>query len=757
MNNLYGFFSILISTSIFSNPIFAASDDLIDFIASRIQQRSYSSTSQYDEEEIPSNYEALSTWRNRDRFLSHLLDDEGINEEKALRYFSNEAIGIKRRSIYDRVYSDLLIDLYVPAWFIQNVLDQYIDAYSDAPKLFKLASNPADRRSMLEGYCSDPNKDYFRYLSSKVLDPYRNESDWYENISGLLEAEAKDQKNIEWLLENTNFSRTIIKTKFPQPDDRIKACRHIIKRDQYRIARLIEHMSPMPDGSYYTKLMITTQFPTILSREEELRRLRKLDIEYIQGIIDFFKDPSFSRSVVIEKFRSFFERQNEFYRLKQIIDISSPYMAFNELLSQISGYQSVLNSMRVEYKVVPSDDIERKAMDQAFWKEIADFIASTEAINPQASSAERKYFNVVKFLREKQVDDLIFKNDHVEDDEWGEIEEDLTDFAEGFDIEESSNWISTWFTRLMECKQSGTPKGKNFIRNRVKNIVAFLKTIDQEKAKLIIEKDIIDNAQNCSDRALSGLDNAEVMIKIVQARTIPETLGAIIQKFKKNVLEMILDRWKNEVVEEYLYLALLFNEYFALGLPTTKMAYAHFGNHKTFDEALRKFLQHIHYEGIINMIMSEAVWLKAVRGLVSINENTGQTPEEQRDRSLEFLEEQGHLSIDEYNQEIEKIDAVYRKAVEDPIREFTKKIFDESFLITGSKYNELNLEEVRFLVNEEYLVQSKKLEKIRDDAKKAVPRKDRDYFIRSFVDYASAERNFKEYEQKYGHLFPKEI
>lgn len=338
------------------------------------------------------------------------------------------------------------------------------------------------------------------------------------------------------------------------------------------------------------------------------------------------------------------EWEADLIRARALSEEGRPVAAYEILKDRVflfERYEHPLEAMRSGAALTPRNRAEKTAVKKAFWHKIHKAIEDQVSLNPDAEAGEQKYFNLLKFLTETQAPDIIIGADQINDDEWVELEGQTKQLAADVGFTEGdltgapshwgpgANWITEWFSKLMGCAQAGSDSGKNFLRNRAKKIVEYLQELkhaadedaevgegkNTDKIKLIIQKDIIDNAQNCADRALSGLDNAEVNIKLAKAETPEQALGVVVQKLKKSIIEIILDRRQQEIVEEYLYLALMFNKHLALGMPETEMLFARCGARKTFNEALGKILENVSYQGAVDMLLAEETWMEALKKL----------------------------------------------------------------------------------------------------------------------------------------------
>jgi hypothetical protein len=338
---------------------------------------------------------------------------------------------------------------------------------------------------------------------------------------------------------------------------------------------------------------------------------------------------------------------------------AAAYEVLKDRLFVFDGYHEPLEAMKQEAALAPRTTTEETAVKKAFWNKLHRFVESQTSLNPDAAGDAPKYFNVIKFLTETQAPDLVIGADPIDDAAWAALAEQTKQLAAdvGFDDDDlvgaASHWnprgnnlITQWFRLLMQCQQADSNSGRNFVRNRAAKIIQYLQELkdegdeSDEKIKLILQKDIIDNAQNCPDRALSGLDNAEVNIKLAEAASPEAALAAVIQKLKKSIIEVILDRTQHEIVEEYLYLALMFNKHLALGLPTTEMTYASCGARKTFDEALGKILENVHYQGAVDMLLAEESWMEALKRLSPEYAAAAANAMETRDTNTDASEEQ---------------------------------------------------------------------------------------------------------------------
>jgi|GEM_PF-3384012 len=339
---------------------------------------------------------------------------------------------------------------------------------------------------------------------------------------------------------------------------------------------------------------------------------------------------------------------------------AAAYEVLKDHLFLFDGYQEPLETMRQDAALEPRTAVEETALKKAFWNKLHRFVESQTSLNPDAAGDAPKYFNVIKFLTETQAPDLVIGANLIDDTAWAALAEQTRQLAAdvGFTdadlVGAASHWnprghnlITQWFKLLMQCQQAdNSAAGKNFVRNRAAKIIRYLQALkdagdeSDEKIKLILQKDIIDNAQNCSDRALSGLDNAEVNIKLAEAASPEAALAAVIQKLKKSIIEVILDRTQREIVEEYLYLALMFNKHLALGMPATEMTYAACGARKTFDDALARILENVHYQGAVDMLLAEESWMEALKRLSPEYAAAAENAMERRVANTEASEEQ---------------------------------------------------------------------------------------------------------------------
>lgn len=384
---------------------------------------------------------------------------------------------------------------------------------------------------------------------------------------------------------------------------------------------------------YYTQEAdrFEQQAATMREREEEVRRAEAARLER--------------------------ERQAEEARLEAERHAAEPaeagaYEALRDRLLALDGFQAPLEQMRHGARVTPGNDSEHRAVKEAFWKQVADHVEAQEALNPEAAEGERKYLNVIKLLSEKAVPDLEIGNEHINDHAWIDIRTNLQRLAEEVsvpdqvrvegELQNSRRQIGEWLGKLMEFYERTQQ-----LRNQVLKVLNYLRTLNndgagnREKAVHIFKEYIIENSTHCKDRALSGLENIETYMKIVNSPDAKTALGALIQLYKKQIIEQHLIQYfhvdehgnilrndrgeaipQGETVEKYLYLVLMLNQRLGLGIPNgTEMGYARCGAVKSFDTALRELSTALmNQDQLITFLQDNEIWQSILKDLPEYRE-----------------------------------------------------------------------------------------------------------------------------------------
>ncbi len=326
---------------------------------------------------------------------------------------------------------------------------------------------------------------------------------------------------------------------------------------------------------------------------------------------------------------------------QSVLKIMDNY-ALIDSIAKIDVDLNILDQMKKKAKLRHHDEDEEITLKKTFWKKIAGFIQNQEPI--RQGPTEKKYFNVIKFLTQRQNPNLAVGDEDIHDYFWEQLEIDVNTLASSSGLgrkdliglnlqidEVPINLINAWFFQLMRCRQAmkidengddlqPIPAGVKYIRNRTKAIVTYLCYLEMRgeygKIKELIKNNILENATDCPDAALIGLESFELGIKLENAGSdVYQAFGAIVQDYKKEIIESILEPGY-ESREEYLYLLLLFNHPLGLGLTFTQMHHQNLGARKTFDQALDLILQNLVYENIILALSLKKSWQEVLTRFV---------------------------------------------------------------------------------------------------------------------------------------------
>ncbi len=272
----------------------------------------------------------------------------------------------------------------------------------------------------------------------------------------------------------------------------------------------------------------------------------------------------------------------------------------------------------------------------------------------------------------------------IEDDDSSDADVERS-VAESEDTEEEegseSDRTSEWFAKTLLSKDASTPMGRVILMGRLIQLTAFLTDIaasedatQREHIKNMVRDHLVANSEACPDRAVSGLDDIEFDIHLFHSPNLDRAIHTLIRQYKRQVIrESLVSHEFAESVEEYLYLLLLLNKSFNLGIAFEGIHSAECGSRKPFDTAARLLMDSLSIEGFCHY--------------------ASRLPSFHR-----FL-----MLQPEYQEEMISI-VTEADGAEDRLSAFARSIVEpriyEQFVISGDKYQELspeNLDQLRTL------------------------------------------------------------
>jgi hypothetical protein len=383
----------------------------------------------------------------------------------------------------------------------------------------------------------------------------------------------------------------------------------------------------------------------------------------------------------------------------------------SDLLSQLSKaietrpYGNVLDVMQSNGELFNTTSKEESdsriaAMDHAFWTHYADLkLQQTEL---SVSTPLPQYTNLIKLIRDPgastifrldlstfdaledvldiaavkfkiSCDLLFFHRPGVEDDAPTTLGEILL-AATSREV----NLCMDWYAKVLASKDAQSIESKGTVVGRLIMISDFMNEAAisgdlerKEKVKSIITDNIIANAGECPDRAISGLDDVELAIVLYNAPNLEDAVHYLLRSYKKQLIrECLVDHKYFESAQEYVYLLLLLNQHFNLDVCSSGIWSGLCGSRKSFDIAARKLMENLSVDSFCHYLAKHTALRSFIRS---------QTEHQ-----------------DALNAAISDPDTA-EDAVYDYMRRLLTPYLHERFVITGDKYQELTPDDLKVL------------------------------------------------------------
>lgn len=282
------------------------------------------------------------------------------------------------------------------------------------------------------------------------------------------------------------------------------------------------------------------------------------------------------------------------------------------------------------------DDANKVYAAAAFWKAYATAKLQQVALNADQPDEIPAYLNLRAMIQGVGAQPVIIRGASIDTDGEAEIaavKSGLTDrvFARLFpyiqqlavneDGEITLRLIHThpqclqslgWFRKVLKSKDSATDSGKRMLLGRVKALSEYLQAnmptnaAGEHNVRRLVVEYILGNSQECEDRAVSGLDDVELDIHFSSVNTLEEALQIVLQLYKRQlIVDHLVSHEFAESAEERIYLELMLNSYFNLGVCPVDISSAPCGARKTFDAAVQKIMDTLSLEGFIGYIARE--------------------------------------------------------------------------------------------------------------------------------------------------------
>lgn len=173
-----------------------------------------------------------------------------------------------------------------------------------------------------------------------------------------------------------------------------------------------------------------------------------------------------------------------------------------------------------------------------------------------------------------------------------------------------------WFLKILVSKDAQTALGQSILIGRLVNVADFLNDLatsddlsKRARAKAMLEECAISNGGDCADRAIAGLDDMEFEMALFNAPNLEAALHFLVRQYKKHIIqECLVDHEYAESAEEYVYLLLLLNDHFNLGVSSRGLWSAQCGARKPFDEAARMLMENLTIEGVCHFIAKNSAF-----------------------------------------------------------------------------------------------------------------------------------------------------
>lgn len=171
-----------------------------------------------------------------------------------------------------------------------------------------------------------------------------------------------------------------------------------------------------------------------------------------------------------------------------------------------------------------------------------------------------------------------------------------------------------WFSKVLTSQFLASRFSQHAVKSRLIQVSTFLcntlaEASPEIKARLIsmVQSCILNNADDCPDRALSGLDDFEVEVQLFYADSIEEVINVLLRLYKKQMIrDYLVSHEFAESAEEYVYLVLLLNDSLNLGAINLGLSSAACGARKTYDVAIRGIISNLSFDGFVCYVARNA-------------------------------------------------------------------------------------------------------------------------------------------------------
>jgi hypothetical protein len=361
-------------------------------------------------------------------------------------------------------------------------------------------------------------------------------------------------------------------------------------------------------------------------------------------------------------------------------------------------YGEILDRMRSEGGLLIEDDDDaetnerRDAIAHAFWANYFDVKLKQE---PLPGSGERQLFtNYLALILDPKAQKI--ERLTIEDDEerleiasvkfriscdllFAEINPELLDnWMANAVLREISSDVSKcmeWFIKILLSKDARLPQGRSLLVGRLVQVSDFLNALAtsddrgiRARGKDMLTACVIANGGECPDRAIAGLDDMEFDMALFNASNLEQAIHFLVRQYKKHIIQdCLVEHQYAEAAQEYVYLLLLLNDHFNLGVSSRGIWSAECGARKSFDEAARLLMDNLSVDGVCHFIAKHAAFRSFLRSKADYQDQI-----EDAAKDPELAE-----------------DAVYAC-----VRRIVEPYVHATFILEGEKFQELTTEQV---------------------------------------------------------------
>ncbi|MDP3935627.1 MAG: hypothetical protein Q8Q56_01345 [Alphaproteobacteria bacterium] len=335
----------------------------------------------------------------------------------------------------------------------------------------------------------------------------------------------------------------------------------------------------------------------------------------------------------------------------------------------------------------------RVAIAQAFWANYCDAKMKQE---PLPSSDERRLFaNLLALIRDPKAPTIerlkiedekeMLENAYVKfriscdlllaDYDAVRLDNLWRENAGGAEVSIEVGKCMEWFIKILLSKDAHVPQGRSILIGRLVQVADFLNELatsddldQRSRAKAMLEECIIANASECPDRAIAGLDDMDFDMALFCAPNLESAIHFLVRQYKKYLIqECLVEHKYAESAEEYVYLLLLLNDHFNLGVASAGIWSAQCGARKPFDKAARLLMDSLSVEGVCHFIAKHPAFRNFLRSKT-----------EYRD-AIETAASDPDLAED----------AVYAY-----VRRIVESYIHSTFILEGEKFQELTSKDI---------------------------------------------------------------